>query len=974
MGKLVSLIFLSLSAGICVPDAKAQPLDGFTILGGTINENQSAQFPIYFQDVSGTPIDTGDRFIGAIYLHFTTQESLIADASFEKAGVLTNSSILIEIQEVFVEQNVLKWGILFTAGPNFTLDQSAPGDLIGYLNLTAAEGSGGQSITLTPVENEEEGVFVCEIAGTPCLYLTNGQLYGSFEAIQVQGSVEDPPPAINSFTVNPGSIQSGQSATLSWNVINADSVSIDQGIGTVASSGSRVISPGQSTTYKLTATNDAGNATRSVTLSVNSAPDEIQIQSFNASPASINSGQSSQLSWSVTNADNIRIQQGATTVTTTALGTGSTLVFPNQTTTYTLIATAAGLETKMATATVNVATSSQVVIESFSVDKSSINFQETATLSWQVSGASSVQLTETASGVTTNLGFQTAVGQRVVQPLVNTQYTLTGTGSDGNASETVTVNVAANDALKITPDELQFGPGNNDAELEVSNVINRPLVWQIQSYPDWLTISPLNGSVTNSVQKIDIEVDRTYLIDGLNRGEITFFAGEDTLKLPVVAESDGQQNTVIVYPFLRADGIHNTNYSLINLEDSPVNYKLDIFNQDGTPIGVSETGEINRLETKSWNFSGATNGQGWARVLVPGVPDATMSGAITIRSIDGLELYSYSPTKLEQGQIFVPHIAKDPAFFTQGSLVNVAGVEDSFQFENESDIFPLSSMTSNQQSIFDFREDVLGGIVPDNGWGQIASSDTQTGMSAVEIFGRNDGQSRQTVAVSLDGATSNTLWFPHIAADIGQFWTGLVIINPNDQPVTVDYEVFDSEGVQLAGRAPETYAAGEKRTFLVDSNVQSFGQGAAWLRASSDEGVLLGYVLFGSLPSVADRFAGFQSSKVTHTQLCFPHIEQTVVPGSYTGLAVVNTGTSNSNFQFRLVDKSGQTKAQEFVLLKPKQKYVNLATNIFSEYLQGASFQKDDKIIALGTTPLAGFEIFGTGTETLGSVLATGFE
>jgi hypothetical protein len=160
----------------------------------------------------------------------------------------------------------------------------------------------------------------------------------------------------------------------------------------------------------------------------------------------------------------------------------------------------------------------------------------------------------------------------------------------------------------------------------------------------------------------------------------------------------------------------------------------------------------------------------------------------------------------------------------------------------------------------------------------------------------------------------------------------------------------------------------------VDSSVQSFGPGATWLNATSEDGPLLGYVLFGSLPSVADRFAGFQSAKTTHTELCFPHIEQTVVPGSYTGIAVVNTATTNNNLQFRLVDKNGQTKAQEFVLLKPKQKYVNLAINIFSEYLQSASFQKDDKIIALGTTPLAGFEIFGTGTETMGSVLATGFD
>jgi peptidoglycan-associated lipoprotein len=85
-----------------------------------------------------------------------------------------------------------------------------------------------------------------------------------------------PPPAapavsIDSFTVEPTSIERGQSATLRWSVANASGVSIDQGVGTVQANGSQQVSPNNSTTYTLTATGTLG-ATRTVTLNVNAPP------------------------------------------------------------------------------------------------------------------------------------------------------------------------------------------------------------------------------------------------------------------------------------------------------------------------------------------------------------------------------------------------------------------------------------------------------------------------------------------------------------------------------------------------------------------------------------------------------------------------------------------------------------------------------------------------------------------------------
>jgi peptidoglycan-associated lipoprotein len=80
-------------------------------------------------------------------------------------------------------------------------------------------------------------------------------------------------PTVSQFTAEPTSIQRGQSSTLRWEVSgDATSVSINNAIGTVPSTGNRRVSPSESTTYTLTATGPGGNTTSSATVTVTSPP------------------------------------------------------------------------------------------------------------------------------------------------------------------------------------------------------------------------------------------------------------------------------------------------------------------------------------------------------------------------------------------------------------------------------------------------------------------------------------------------------------------------------------------------------------------------------------------------------------------------------------------------------------------------------------------------------------------------------
>jgi len=80
-----------------------------------------------------------------------------------------------------------------------------------------------------------------------------------------------PPAPTASISVNPSSIQAGQSASLTWQTTNATDVSID-GIGAVQANGSQSVSPTDSTTYHLSAKGAGGAQDATARLTVTQPP------------------------------------------------------------------------------------------------------------------------------------------------------------------------------------------------------------------------------------------------------------------------------------------------------------------------------------------------------------------------------------------------------------------------------------------------------------------------------------------------------------------------------------------------------------------------------------------------------------------------------------------------------------------------------------------------------------------------------
>jgi hypothetical protein len=143
-------------------------------------------------------------------------------------------------------------------------------------------------------------------------------------------TVDRPVVRIVRFLATPARIAPGQTSTLAWETENATEASIG-GIGSVSPNGVTTVSPSATTTYTLTAKNEFGEVSATVTVTVDRP--QVRIVRFTATPARIAPGESTTLAWETENATEASIG-GIGSVSLN----GSTAVSPSVTTTYTLTA------------------------------------------------------------------------------------------------------------------------------------------------------------------------------------------------------------------------------------------------------------------------------------------------------------------------------------------------------------------------------------------------------------------------------------------------------------------------------------------------------------------------------------------------------------------------------------------------------------------------------------------------------------
>ncbi|MBI2400883.1 MAG: hypothetical protein HYV23_07515 [Deltaproteobacteria bacterium] len=222
---------------------------------------------------------------------------------------------------------------------SFTADSTTLGAGTGTtLRWSITNSVGAVNVTLNGVSVSASGTQSITPSTTTTYTLTATNSADASKTVSASVTITVVQKPLITFTTNAATIYSGSPATLNWSVSNSPtSLSIDQGIGAVSPSGSRVVSPATTTTYTMSASNLGGTTTAQITITVTQQP---TITTFTASATQINRGDSITLSWAV---------QGATGVTINGVSVsgGSTVMSPAVTTTYTLVASnPAGTDTR----------------------------------------------------------------------------------------------------------------------------------------------------------------------------------------------------------------------------------------------------------------------------------------------------------------------------------------------------------------------------------------------------------------------------------------------------------------------------------------------------------------------------------------------------------------------------------------------------------------------------------------------------
>ncbi len=245
--------------------------------------------------------------------------------------------------------------------------------------------------------------------------------------VLIATSTPVPTPAIFIFDMSPVVITAGEPVDVQWRVGNVESISISNVGEQLAPEGSRQITPAQTTTYQLSASNPAGAPIfREITIFVNPAPTGTPlplapvIEFFKINTNSIILGNPSPvtLSWSIKgDLTSVQIFSPDLQLTSSLTRTGTIPIAPEKSTFF--ILTAANRD-QSSTAQVEIVVSIPTPIPTttpiptspptpavplFSVSNSDITAGDTVTLRWQVENTDKVVIKENGtalSGVSTS--------------------------------------------------------------------------------------------------------------------------------------------------------------------------------------------------------------------------------------------------------------------------------------------------------------------------------------------------------------------------------------------------------------------------------------------------------------------------------------------------------------------------------------------------------------------------------------------
>ncbi len=307
-------------------------------------------------------------------------------------------------------------------------------------------------------------------------------------------------PVIELAEVIPANPVAGEPVTIRWRVKRTQNIELrPRGIELSATGqGEYTFSEGfdESVIITLVASNLFRNTQETLNIDVDALIIEPVVEDWSVFPLEITQGQEVTIKWSVVNAENVKVQPFGTVDSS-----GERKESPQQTRTYTLIATNQGQSVELSQEViVNIPEPEAPKLTTFSIDPTTLVIGQSATvrLTWQTEQADQVTIEP-------GLGVVGLSGSRdVPAPAQDTIFTLVAKGVGGETQGQVQVSVQEPKCLVSSNVNLRSGPGtvyeppvkalSTGTELE-------PLSYSATGFPDgqWVEVKVVQGGETGWV-------------------------------------------------------------------------------------------------------------------------------------------------------------------------------------------------------------------------------------------------------------------------------------------------------------------------------------------------------------------------------------------------------------------------------------------------------------------------------------------
>ena len=292
--------------------------------------------------------------------------------------------------------------------------------------------------------------------------------------------------------------------------------------------------------------------------------------------------------------------------------------------------------------------------------------------------------------------------------------------------------------------------------------------------------------------------------------------------------------------------------------------------------------------------------------------------------------------------MYISHIASDHDWWTGVSLLNTNAEAKQIVIEFNTGATVSRTLAAFEHQAFLIR-DLFNGTTPAGVESAVIRN--ADGIVGLELFGSTENSSSSYLSgILLTDDTATDIYYPHVASDAA-WWTGIAAYNPADTSTTLDITTYDQDG-NILDMSNLPLPAGGK--YLGLASGLGFPAETAWFSIHAGAPIT-GFELFGT--NDGKQLGGYVGVGIKKMEGVFAKIEK----DGWTGIAFVNTENATATVDISAYDDSGTLIASESLDLSPYEKVVGMASNLFSDDIDTATY-----ITFSASANVVGFQLNGS--------------